>query len=193
MTNSNLEISLSDSALKILKEGPAPGEPSTGIARIAIAGRSSGEFQYDFEQIISSDLRDDDIPVEFDGLKLYVAAASAPSLQGASIDYITDKLGRSGFTVENPNSLWPDEAHQKVSDLIESDINPAIAMHGGAIELVDFTPPRIQIRMTGGCQGCASSTATLKNGIEIILKESFPEIEEIDDVTDHTEGENPYM
>ena len=42
-------------------------------------------------------------------------------------------------------------------------------------------------------QGCASSTATLKNGIEIILKESFPEIEEIDDVTDHTEGENPYM
>ena len=193
MSNASLEISLSDSALKVLQEGPAPGEPSTGIARIAIAGRRAGEFQYDFEQIISSDLRDDDIPVEFEGLKLYVAAASASSLQGASIDYITDKLGRSGFTVENPNPLWPDEAHQKVSDLIESDINPAIAMHGGAIELVDFTPPRIQIRMTGGCQGCASSTATLKNGIEIILKESFPEIEEIDDVTDHSVGENPYM
>ena len=193
MTDATISVKLSDAALKILQEGPAPGEPSTGVARIAIAGRSSGEFQYDFEQIISSDVREDDIPVDFDGLKLYVEASSAASLQGATIDYITDKLGRSGFTVDNPNPLWPDEAHQKVADLIESDINPAIAMHGGAIELVDYTPPRIQIRMTGGCQGCASSTATLKNGIEIILKESFPEIEEIDDVTDHSEGLNPYM
>jgi Fe/S biogenesis protein NfuA len=193
MTDAPLSVNLSESALQILQEGPAPGETSTGIARIAIAGRRSGEFQYDFEQIISSDVRDDDVPVEFEGLKFYVEASSAASLEGATIDYVTDKLGRSGFTVDNPNPLWPDESHQKVAELIESDINPAIAMHGGAIELVDYAPPRIQIRMTGGCQGCASSTATLKNGIEIILKESFPEIEEIDDVTDHSEGENPYM
>ena len=106
MTDAPLSVNLSESALQILQEGPAPGETSTGIARIAIAGRRSGEFQYDFEQIISSDVRDDDVPVEFEGLKFYVEASSAASLEGATIDYVTDKLGRSGFTVDNPNPLF---------------------------------------------------------------------------------------
>jgi len=82
---------------------------------------------------------------------------------------------------------------RQIKKVIEHQINPAIAGHGGAVELVDYVDKNIFLRMLGGCQGCAASTATLRQGIERILRESFGEdVNEIIDVTDHDAGENPY-
>ena len=82
---------------------------------------------------------------------------------------------------------------RQIKKVIQDQISPAIAGHGGAVELVDYMDQNIFLRLTGGCQGCAASTATLRNGIERILRENFPEdINEIIDVTDHDAGENPY-
>lgn len=82
---------------------------------------------------------------------------------------------------------------RQIQKVIENEINPMIAGHGGRIELVDFVNKNIFIQMLGGCQGCAASTATLKNGIERILRENFgDDIHDIVDVTDHASGDNPY-
>ncbi|MEC9396699.1 MAG: NifU family protein, partial [Myxococcota bacterium] len=63
---------------------------------------------------------------------------------------------------------------RQIKKVIQDQINPAIAGHGGAVELVDYMDQNIFLRLTGGCQGCAASTATLRNGIERILRENFP-------------------
>ncbi len=80
----------------------------------------------------------------------------------------------------------------KVEEILNSMINPAIAAHGGQIELIDVKHNDIFIRMSGGCQGCASSKATLKQGVERTLRQEIPDLGGIYDVTDHAGGENPY-
>jgi len=81
---------------------------------------------------------------------------------------------------------------RKIQKLIDEEINPAVASHGGHIELVDFVDDKIFLKMSGGCQGCASSTATLRQGIERLIRDELPDIKEIIDVTEHEQGENPY-
>jgi Fe/S biogenesis protein NfuA len=81
---------------------------------------------------------------------------------------------------------------RQIKKVIDDMINPAVASHGGEVHLVDFVNNNVYIRLAGGCQGCSSSSATLKNGIERLLREEFPTLGDIVDVTDHATGENPY-
>jgi Fe/S biogenesis protein NfuA len=84
------------------------------------------------------------------------------------------------------------ELKEKVQELLDTSINPAVAGHGGYIELLDVKDNTVYLRMTGGCQGCGAADVTLKAGIERLLKEEIPEIQEILDTTDHAAGTNPY-
>jgi Fe/S biogenesis protein NfuA len=84
------------------------------------------------------------------------------------------------------------ELKEKVQELIENMINPAVAAHGGYIELIDVKESTAYIRMSGGCQGCGAADVTLKAGIERLIFEEIPEITEVLDVTDHASGANPY-
>ncbi len=77
--------------------------------------------------------------------------------------------------------------------VLNERINPGIAAHGGAIELVGVEGTEVYIEMGGGCQGCALSRMTLRQGVERMLREAVPEITELHDVTDHALGENPYF
>ena len=81
---------------------------------------------------------------------------------------------------------------RQIRKLIKEVVNPAVASHGGEVHLADFVNDRVYVRLSGGCQGCSSSTATLRNGIERLIKEEFPEVLEVIDVTDHGAGSNPY-
>ena len=85
-----------------------------------------------------------------------------------------------------------DELTAKVQELLDSTINPAVAGHGGFVQLVDVKDNRVYLQMGGGCQGCGAADITLKSGIERLIKEEIPEIEEVLDATDHSAGENPY-
>ena len=80
----------------------------------------------------------------------------------------------------------------RVQELIETTINPAVAGHGGFVQLIDVKDNKVYLQMGGGCQGCGAADITLKAGIERLLKEELPEIEEVLDTTDHASGENPY-
>jgi Fe-S cluster biogenesis protein NfuA len=77
--------------------------------------------------------------------------------------------------------------------LFDEQVRPALAAHGGNVEIVDVDNGKLFVRLHGGCQGCSSSKATLKGGIEQLVKAKFPDIEEVVDLTDHESGENPYM
>jgi Fe/S biogenesis protein NfuA len=85
-----------------------------------------------------------------------------------------------------------DELMTKVQELIDSTINPAVAGHGGFVQLVDVKDNKVYLTMGGGCQGCGAADVTLKAGIERLIKEELPEIEEVLDSTDHASGTNPY-
>ncbi len=75
---------------------------------------------------------------------------------------------------------------RKVEELIEQEIRPALVSHGGGIELIDVDNNKVYVKLTGGCQGCPGARATLKGGVERIIRDHFPEITEVVDVTDHT-------
>ena len=75
----------------------------------------------------------------------------------------------------------------------DSQIRPALAQHGGNVEVIDVDNNKLFVKFFGGCQGCSSSKATLKGGIEQLIKQNFPDIDEVVDVTDHEQGTNPYM
>ena len=80
----------------------------------------------------------------------------------------------------------------KVQELIDSTINPAVAGHGGFVQLMEVKDNKVYIQMGGGCQGCGAADVTLKAGIERLIKEELPESEEVLDSTDHASGTNPY-
>jgi Fe-S cluster biogenesis protein NfuA len=83
---------------------------------------------------------------------------------------------------------------RKIEKMLDEQIRPALGSHGGDIEVIDFDNKKLFVKLTGGCQGCSSSKVTLKDGIERMLLQKFPNlIEEVVDLTDHASGDNPYM
>ncbi len=68
---------------------------------------------------------------------------------------------------------------ETVSAVIEKDIRPGLESHGGGIELVDVKDNKVFVQLTGACNGCPMATMTLRNGVEVALKEAFPELEEV--------------
>jgi len=94
---------------------------------------------------------------------------------------------------EFASTMLPEsEIRKKVQNLLEREINPALGMHGGWVELIDVRKNAVYLRLGGGCQGCGSANMTLKMGIEKAIREQIPEVGEILDTTDHAAGRNPY-
>ena len=118
--------------------------------------------------------------------------SEAPNQMKSLIEYQLES-GEAAVSPEYQLSLpSEDEIKKKVQEILENEINPAVAGHGGFIDLVDVKKNIVYIRMGGGCHGCASSLATLKQGVEQAIRSKIPEVGEILDVTDHAGGKNPY-
>lgn len=175
----------------------ADGAPDLAV-RIKVASASPLDPRYELSLIEPGERTDDDVVVGENGFELVTDAESAEVLDGASVDWI-ESLTRTGFKVENPN-LKPlgsepleGELPEKVEQVIEQQINPAVASHGGRIHLVDVRDEVVYVKMSGGCQGCGMASVTLTQGIKRMIMEALPEIRDIQDVTDHAAGENPYF
>ncbi len=161
----------------------------TGL-RISIKGRTATAFEYSLG--LATEAEDGDIIVECEKFNVLVDAASAENLEGVVIDYVDD-LNASGFQIENPNTpTWDNPKAQQIQKLIDERINPAVAAHGGQVELLSVEDEAIYIHMGGGCQGCGMANVTLKHGIEAMIQEAFPEIKRVIDTTNHDAGDNPY-
>lgn len=85
------------------------------------------------------------------------------------------------------------ELAQRLIEVLDEEINPAIASHGGHVDLVAAEDDTAYLRMGGGCQGCGMASVTLTQGIEVAIREAVPEVTRIVDVTDHEAGSNPYF
>ena len=122
----------------------------------------------------------------------------APRLEGATVDFV-QRVNESGFQVSlaaAAKAAVPtlDGAFaERVKTVLDTEINPAIASHGGTITLVGVEDTEIYLEMGGGCQGCAMSRMTLRQGVERMVRQAVPEVTVIHDVTDHSSGENPFF
>lgn len=160
--------------------------------RIGIIGRSAGDFRYTMNLIEEGQENAGDVAVESDSFKVFIDSQSAPNMEGATIDYIDNGMHGSGFKIENPNPLWTDPVALRVQEVIDSQINPNLASHGGMVDLLDIQESVAYVRLGGGCQGCGMVDVTLRHGIEALLREAVPEITQVMDSTDHASGNNPY-
>jgi Fe/S biogenesis protein NfuA len=159
--------------------------------RFSIEGRGPGGFRYRLGFVPGGERREDEVVVDGGGFDVLVDAASAPNLQGVTLDFV-ETLQESGFKVDNPNSPWSDPKAQEVQRVLDRDINPAVAMHGGSVVLHDVKDDVAYVELQGGCQGCGMAVVTLRQGIEVRIREMVPGIRRVVDVTDHESGENPY-
>jgi len=172
------------------------GIEGLGIRLAAVhAGTSKADCQLEFCE--SADLSGDEFIVPCSGFSIYVDAASLPYLDGADLDYQGTATGGQ-LTIRAPKikgDVPGTDASlaERVRYLLESEINPQVASHGGKVSLVDVTDEGVVLlRFGGGCHGCGMVDVTLKQGIEGTLRSKLPEISAVRDVTDHEHGHNPY-
>jgi len=152
--------------------------------------------------LVDADTRgDSDLEVDAGSFTVLVDKASADRLNGATVDFV-ETIQESGFQITpDPDALKSatdgdgpaGKLAERVTHILDTEINPAIAAHGGVINLVDVQGTEIFIEMAGGCQGCAMSRMTLRQGVERMVSQSVPEVTAIHDVTDHASGDNPYF
>ncbi|MDP5293269.1 Fe-S biogenesis protein NfuA [Oceanimonas sp. CHS3-5] len=140
----------------------------------------------------------EDTHLQFDGFEAVVDPQSAPFLEEAEIDFVTDQMG-SQLTLKAPNakmSKVPDDAPlaDRVEYVLQSQINPGLASHGGKVVLTEITEDGLAIlQFGGGCNGCSMVDVTLKEGIEKQLLELFPgELNGVRDATEHERGDHSY-
>jgi Fe-S cluster biogenesis protein NfuA len=141
----------------------------------------------------------------FDDVAHVVVAGSAVSVTkvpSASWENLRRPIGaeiRSQLQSGRPAIVEPPRAGRNdgqiraaIESLLEREVNPSIAAHGGQITIVDLTDGVLSIAMGGGCQGCASSTATLRQGFETMARRVAPELDRIVDTTNHAAGAAPF-
>jgi Fe-S cluster biogenesis protein NfuA len=132
--------------------------------------------------------------VELDGYKVIVT-----QLGGEDWRQIGKRIGTAIRTFLNPppeipegDRLPSEQMRMRVQQVLDDQINPGVAAHGGFVELLDVQDDNVYIRMGGGCQGCGAADVTLKQGIERLIRDNVPQVREILDTTDHGSGQNPY-
>ncbi len=143
-------------------------------------------------------VEESDIRLNFNGFDAVVDEESSPFLEEAEIDFVTDQMG-SQLTLKAPNAKArkiADDAPliERINYMIESDINPSLANHGGQVSLVEVTENGTAVlQFGGGCNGCSMVDVTLKDGIEKQMLEQFAgEITAVKDATEHQAGEHSY-
>lgn len=177
------------------------GKKIEGLRLVVKSMSPSPEYALAFVEQGKKELND--TVVEVDGIKLFMESRHANLLEDVKIDFITG-LQQTGFKVDNPKVIESKPATpatppnlespqaKAVQQVIETEINPGVAAHGGYITLVDVKDEIAYIRLGGGCQGCGMSNVTLKQGVVVAIKKAIPEIKDVVDVTDHAGGTNPY-
>lgn len=181
--------------IQLRDQEPGDGEYALSVA---VRGITGYQFNYDLAFVPVADLGEGQILERHGDLAVLIPEADVDKLTGASLE-----LSPQGLQMNNPNTPSPPPMAapkgdltgplaERVQEVLSTHINPAIAAHGGAAELVSVDEDTAYLRLMGGCQGCGMAQVTLKQGIERILLDAIPELAAVVDVTDHASGTNPY-
>ena len=186
---------------KVLEVRSEEENPDALGLRVQVIGVNGPEFSYDLSFETIKEFEEEDHVLNVGGLVVLVPQESYENLNGATLDLPSNPM-QGGLVIRNPNrpNMLEGEdlqltgtTSEQLQQLLDQHINPSLAAHGGYAELVKMEGTAAHILMGGGCQGCAMSAATLRQGIEVMIAEAIPEITEIVDVTDHEAGENPFF
>jgi len=187
---------------KILEVRATETDPESFALRVEISGEQAGAYTYAMELRPLADANADDVVQRHDDLSIVLGADSVEKLVGAKLDFTA-----AGMVMKNPNEPLPPQARrpdmpepdlssaiaQRLVAVLEEQVNPSIAAHGGRADLVAVEDGAAYLRLSGGCQGCGMAAVTLSQGIEVAILEEIPEIDRVIDVTDHASGSNPYF
>lgn len=198
-------LSISDDAVVKIIEIRDGEESEHELALfIEITGIKGTQFVYELSFMPVSDQKDTDERYAYGELTVLIPKKDAENLDGATLSLGSDPANPA-LAIDNPNqpatplmntgSIPGDlvgPLADKVQQVIERQVNPAIAGHGGAAKLVSVDDRTAYLQLMGGCQGCGMAAVTLKQGIERILKDAIPELLAVEDVTDHASGTDPY-
>jgi Fe/S biogenesis protein NfuA len=168
-------------------------EKPIGIRALAQA-RSPFQVQYGLSFVSAKTAKENDTVIKLTDLNIYIDPENSRYFEDVTLDY-EEGISGSGFKFLNVPRVpkeYKGTLAEKVVQIIDHQINPNIASHGGYVALVDVRGTEVIIQMGGGCQGCGMANVTLKHGVEATLKQMLPEITAVYDVTEHAEGKNPY-
>jgi len=166
------------------------------VAGLRIDAQAQSPFKVDYKLDFVGQGQEDpaDTVINFDSFNVYTDPDSAGLLGEATVDYVEQLMG-SGFKIDRTMQL-PEHLYGPVVDqvkaVLEEQINPMVADHGGHIALLDIKEDVVYVELQGGCQGCGMADVTLKQGIESTITEAVPAVKSVLDVTDHANGKNPY-
>ena len=171
--------------------------PGLGVRLAAVhPGTAQADVRLEFAE--PGDLKGDEWAIDCEGFTLWLDADSVTFLDGADIDFTTQATGGQ-LQIKAPKIKGeaPDAAAslvERVRWLVQHEINPQLASHGGHVEVQEVTAEGVVVlRFGGGCHGCGMVDVTLKNGIERTLKDKVPGVTAVRDATDHDTGTAPYM
>ncbi|HLX78083.1 MAG TPA: NifU family protein [Acidimicrobiales bacterium] len=195
-------LRVTDSArAAILEARAAEQDPERLALFVEVTGAQNGVYTYEMWFEALSDATPKDVRCEHDDLTVVVGGDSVDKIRGATLDG-----GEHGLVMLNPNTPAVSHPQQPVPEgdttsplarsviaVLEEQINPQIAMHGGRADLVSVDDGVAYLRLSGGCQGCGLAALTLNQGISVAIKDALPEITDVVDVTSHAEGTNPYF
>lgn len=197
-------LSVSEAALATVLDVRAGEDDPAGTAlRVAITGSNMTEYVYALDLVPVSEAAADDVIYnqgDHGELAVIVPADSVENMTGATLD-VPSNSAAGGLVIRNPNTPDPlagldldltGELPEKVQAVLDKAVNPALASHGGYANLVGIDDTKVFVNMGGGCQGCAASAMTLRDGIRTMLMDALPEITDVIDATDHSAGENPF-
>src|SRR5918994_5374042 len=176
---------------KILELRAQEDDPETLGLRIEVTGVQGVEYTYDlsFDPLSAADEAAGDLVEAAGDLPLIIPGESIDPLRGATLD-LPSTGAQAGLVLRNPNRPDPlagahielsGSVQDKVRQLLDGQINPALAMHGGFAALERVEGDVVYVTMGGGCQGCAVSAMTLREGISRSIKEAIPEVQEVVD------------
>ena len=202
-------LDITDDALaKVLSFRAQAPDPEAQAMWIDVSGQQDGEHTYDITLKPLDAAGPYDAIVRHYDLAIVIPEPSFDKVRGALVEWSEDSFGGGGLRLDNPNKpaaspspavgtrppadLSGDVA-QRVLQVLEQQINPSIAAHGGRADLVAVEDDAAYLRLSGGCQGCGMASVTLSQGIEVAVTESVPEVVRVVDVTDHASGANPYF
>ncbi len=185
-------LSVTDSAVQKLQEMVDSGRLANASVRVAVQ-EDGGAFRYELKIVEQGESQEGDAVVPTPAVAFLIDPLSAERLSGATLDFV-ETVQESGFKFDNPNrpKLLEKPLAARIQQVIDEQLNPSVAAHGGHVRLVDVDGGRVFLQLGGGCQGCGMADVTLRQGIEETLRREVPEITEVLDTTDHASGENPY-
>ncbi len=193
MTQSEIRITatpVTDNSCRFTVDRPVYPEASYYFGKKdRIQGSDLAERLFAIEGVTSVLVSHDEISVNKGAHDPWQAIG--PQIGAAIREHIAS--GEPAVSEEARNSIPPaDEIRSRVEAILESEINPSVASHGGVVHLLDVRENNLFIQMGGGCQGCGQAKVTLKYGVEAAIRQAIPEVGAIMDVTDHAAGRNPY-